>query len=217
MKILLVLFLLESVTNSLATAEDNVLDMSSCGVNKQAKQLAQLIINSKHQQREELTCDKQLANIAYLKAQELAKADKIQHNIDNITPNEFVTQRGIKLPAVYLVLGNQVEAIQGGTKTAKQAYDSFLNSEQHKAHLLGENEFYKQQTHMGVGFFFDKNKQYEYYWVVYVTSLYSDKKEVQKPLKPNTNVVIKFVKPPRKRFKAGDNVRYTKPYKKTKY
>lgn len=209
----LILYAIFTLTNGLVIAEQTALDISSCGVNTQAKQLAQLIINSNHQQREELICDKQLANIAYLKAQELAKADKIQHNINNITPNEFVTQRGIKLPTVYLVLGNQVEAIQGGSKTAKQAYEAFLASEQHKAHLMGENEFYKEQSHIGVGFFIDKSKQYEYYWVVYVTSLRSDKKEDQKSLKANNNVVFKFKKAPRERFKAGDTV---KPLKDTK-
>lgn len=175
---------------------------SSCGVNKQAVELANLIINSENQKRKVLTCNSKLAQAAFEKAKAMSQADKITHNIENKTPNEHLKSFGVELPQHYEILGNQVEAVSGGIKTAKDSFNFFMSSEDHKEHLLGENDFYFQQRHIGVGFFQDLKKAHEYYWVVYITSLMGDVEQVVKPVK--FKLIIE--KPKKPRFKRGDTV-----------
>jgi hypothetical protein len=52
-----------------------------CGDNEQSRKLAQIIIYADTQQRKELVCNEELAEIAYLKAKALAKKDKIQQYV----------------------------------------------------------------------------------------------------------------------------------------
>jgi hypothetical protein len=41
-----------------------------------------------------------------------------------------------------------------------------MNSAPHKTHLLAQNSFYATETHYGVGYYYDANSTYKYYWVV---------------------------------------------------
>ena len=142
-----------------------------CGLNNKSKQLAQLVIEADSQQRITLTCNKQLAQAAYQKAKEMAEAQKVSHYINYISPNELLAKAGIELPFSYNKVGNQVEAVSGGMRTSQESFDYFMTSENHKMHLLGENDFYKKQDKIGVGHYVDKSKKHVDYWVVYITSL----------------------------------------------
>ena len=145
-----------------------------CGLNAKSKKLAKLIINNSGQQHVTLTCDETLAKAALAKAKKLALKNKINHNINHTTPNEFLKQYGIDLPFHYQVLGNQVESILGGLKTADDAFETLMASEHHKAHLLGETDFLRKQSHIGVGAFHDDTTRNEYFWVVYITNYRQD-------------------------------------------
>lgn len=151
-------------------AVDNV-DYTNCGEDKNSKALAKLIVESKNQQRKELFCNKKLALAAKEKAKAMAEANRIDHNINHITPNEWLRNFGIQLSATYQVLGNQVEAVSGGEESAVDTFNYFMTSPPHKAHLLGEKNFYLKQNQIGVGFYYDESKKHEFYWVVYITSL----------------------------------------------
>jgi hypothetical protein len=89
-----------------------------------------------------------------------------------------------------------------------------MTSHDHKKHLMGESDFFMQQKHKGVGFYSDEKKLYEKYWVVYITSLRADGLDKQEITHYKFEIVIE--KPPQKRFKAGDSIHHTTPYKKTK-
>ena len=143
----------------------------NCGLDEKSIALARLIMQDNKQLRSGLVCDKALSIAAYKKAKAMAKINKVSHAIDNITPNEFLKQQGIKLPPNYQILGNQVESIQGGMETAQDAFKYFLTSKSHKEHILGENRFFRKQNHIGVGFYKDLNTKYEYFAVVYITDL----------------------------------------------
>lgn len=154
---------------SLISSAEN--EYKDCGLNEKSRQLAQLIMSYTGQQRNELMCNNELAKAAEKKARLMAEADKISHYIDNTSPNELLSAEGIELPHNYAILGNQVEAVQGGADSSKEAFENFLTSYYHKQHLLGENDFYAKQNQIGVGYYYDSSKKHEDYWVVYITSL----------------------------------------------
>lgn len=183
----------------------NDLRLENCGTNKQSVELAKLIMTSNNQLRSKLECSSKLSVAANLKALAMASKNKVSHNIENISPNQHLKNNGIALPFKYPVIGNQVEAISGGKKTAPSTFDYFMTSEDHKAHLLGENSFYQEQNQIGVGFFYDKNSKHGYYWVVYITSLREDGEKIE--VFPKTKYVFaKKTKKNKEKFKRGDTL-----------
>lgn len=151
--------------------ETSSLQVSSCGLNQQAINLAQLIIESNNQKRTELHCSEKLAQVALIKAKMMAKANDINHRIEYITPNQLLRQHGINLPNNYPMFDNQVESVMGAVATAQESYDIFMTSPDHKIHLLGEKDFLLKQNQIGVGFFKDKSSEHVYHWVVYITQI----------------------------------------------
>ena len=154
---------------TLLSQEINTNNEVNCGFNKQARNLAKIIINSENQQRKQLLCNEMLAKLADKKAKQMAEVDRIRHDIYHVSPNQFLRTQGFALPALYEIVGNQVEAVSGGMETAQETFDYFMTSIEHKKHLLGENDFYMAQNQIGVGFYEDVSKKYEQYWVVYIT------------------------------------------------
>jgi len=171
---------------------------NDCGLDKKSIALAQLIIEDAKQLRSELICNKALSKAAHEKAKTMAKFNLISHTIDHVTANEFLKNNLIDLPANYHYFGNQVEAIQGGMETAQEAFDYFMSSRSHKEHVLGELEFYKNQKHIGVGFYRDLDTQYEYFWVVYITGLAKDNPK-QSVTKTKYKIIFQNNKKPRQR------------------
>jgi uncharacterized protein YkwD len=144
-------------------------NFSDCGLNHKARNFAQLVMDSTDQHRSKLQCNKKLAEIALEKAKMMSKANDINHNIEHTTPNQLLRSGNIQLPKIYPILGNQVEAVMGGVSTAQESFDIFMTSPDHKAHLLGEGDFLQDQDQIGVAYFYDKDTQYEHYWVIYIT------------------------------------------------
>ncbi len=188
-------------------------DYVDCGESKQAIELAKMIKESQDQKRGRLTCNKSLSTIALLKARKMAKYSKVDHNIENTTPNELLRENGFFLPASYSILGNQVESVSGGKKSPAEMFSYFMTSPGHKVHLLGENSFFKTQHQIGVGYYSDINSDHIDYWVVYIASL-------KEPLEKNNNLKIPFVVTHEKgkqtfkavksqqRFKKGDTLHW---------
>ena len=157
------------LTNQVLAEEPQ--SFNDCGENDNAVALAKIIIKTINQRRLKLTCNKELSQIAAKKAKEMAKEETVSHVINNTTPNEKLRQGGVILPRLYKIIGNQVESVSGGKSLAQETYEYFLTSPSHKAHLLGENEFYLKQDSIGVGHYFDKQSNHSDYWVVYITAL----------------------------------------------
>lgn len=172
MKILPAVIFLNILINFATLAQESKSEgFSDCGLNQQAKDLAQLIIESDLQKRDKLLCNKELAKIALIKAKLMAKADDINHRVDYTTPNQLLRQNGINLPERYPLFDNQVEAIMGGVATAKESFKIFMTSPDHKSHLLGEYEFVNKQDQIGVGYYKDSDTTHVYYWVIYITRI----------------------------------------------
>lgn len=147
---------------------------NDCGIHPKAQELANMLIESNQQQRLKLTCNMKLAQAAAHKAKLMAEHKQVAHVLDYMSPNRLLIEYGVKLPRIYEVNGNQVEAISGGKTDAKSTFDYFMSSAPHKSHLLGEGEFYKTQNQIAVGYYYDFYTPHEHYWVVYVTGIAGD-------------------------------------------
>jgi len=143
----------------------------SCGFDKKSKQLAKLLMESTEQKRTSLTCNAKLTKAANKKAQMMAEAENISHNMFHISPNELLKNEGVSLPLFYRRIGNQVETILGGAKTAQDSFDYFMADSDYKVHIFGENDLTEEQDQIGIGYYEDKSKTHMYYWAIYITAL----------------------------------------------
>ncbi|MFT5140109.1 MAG: hypothetical protein ACI9H8_002434 [Lysobacterales bacterium] len=140
----------------------------NCGLNKEARQLALLIIQDTAQQRLDLRCNSRLSEIADSKAREMAELGLVAH-IGRSSANSRLVSGGYPLSKLYpRGLENNVEAIAGGISSATQVWREFKNSKDHHMHLLGGHDFYLLQDEIGAGYFKDPFSPHVEYWVVYV-------------------------------------------------
>lgn len=141
----------------------------ACGNTPQAMALARLIITDPAQQRSRIKCNPLLANVAEQKVQSMAEHGLVMHNLDG-SPNSRLRDAGFPLPSYYgSAMSNQVEAIAGGYRDAEQVWRAFKHSKEHRAHLLGELDFYREQDELGVGFYRNVATPHVEYWTVYLT------------------------------------------------
>ena len=163
----------------LAIADDAAL---ACGQNANAQALASLIIGHESQQRPELQCNELLSAIAAQRAVDLLDGS----NTDELTPNEILTEHGFKFPTYYPRVGNQVEASATEVETPESALEFLARSYKHRDLVLGNDEFFERQSHLGVGYY--KNEQNETQYVVLIAEAYSSPKIVfkQEFVAPNT-------------------------------
>ncbi|HZW05154.1 MAG TPA: hypothetical protein VFF68_14575 [Anaerolineaceae bacterium] len=141
----------------------------TCGLSPQEQELADRFINDTGQQRASLTCDPILAQVARAKAEDLGQRNYFDHvNPDGFGPNYMVQQAGYLLPDWYFqeASANNIESLAGGFGNAQLAWDALLESESHRIHVLGENDFFVEQLDYGIGYAYVEDSQYHYYWVI---------------------------------------------------
>lgn len=126
--------------------------------------VVELARNHGEQGRPELICDSILFEAAQQRADDLLNRNYFSHtNPDGFGPNHLVESLGYQLPNFYgqEADANNIESIyssSGFIATGEEAFDSWLNSPGHRAHLLAEIEFYAEQIRVGVGFASDGNR-----------------------------------------------------------
>lgn len=144
-------------------------EVVGCGENTPSTRLALLIASDPGQRRPELRCSPKLSRIASARARELAEEGRISHFTNGLAPNLRLRQAGYPLPREYPHGGaNQVEAIAGGYAGPEEVWEAFKRSERHRAHLLGEHDFFREQDEIGVGFHRLRESPHVEYWVVFV-------------------------------------------------
>lgn len=135
--------------------------------NAQELDIAQRMKTASGQQRDFLEFDPILSEVARARAADMAKRNYFAHiNPDGHGANYLVRQAGYVLPSNYPGDGNNIESIAAGGSTAAVTWSDWMGSSDHKMHLLGEIDFFAQQTSYGVGYYADPNSAYGYYWVV---------------------------------------------------
>lgn len=135
--------------------------------NAQEIEIANRMAGNSGQHRAFLQFDPILAQVARERAMDLAKRRYFSHtNPDGHGANYLVRQAGYVLPDGYPRDGNNLESIAAGGSTAGTTWSDWMGSPDHKKHLLGEVEFFAEQTSYGVGYYEDPGAPYRYYWVV---------------------------------------------------
>lgn len=138
-------------------------------LNTDELKLFELISKTSLQKREKAALDPILCKVARERAADMARKGYFAHvNPQGLGANYLVRRAGFLLPSYYegSKSGNNIESLAMTTGDARQAYGLWIHSGGHRGHVLGELEFYKQQTSMGVGVFRSPQAPYYKYFVL---------------------------------------------------
>ena len=141
---------------------------TACSLNAQEQAVASLATNHPDQGRKTLNCHPILAQVARERALDMGKRGYFSHtNPDGYGPNYLVRQAGYQLPSWWSSepTANYIESIAGGYPTPEAAWQAWLNSPGHRPHVLGEIEFWAEQTNYGIGYAYVDGSLYRHYWV----------------------------------------------------
>ena len=144
---------------------------SGVGLNAQERELGTLLEHDAGQQRTRLVFNPILARVAGQRARDMAARNYFSHtDPDGFGANHHATQAGYRLPEHYdhAPAGNSIESIGAGYASAAEAWDGWMRSPPHRAHLLGLEPFYQQQTEYGVGYAYSPGSKYGHYWSVLI-------------------------------------------------
>jgi len=139
-----------------------------CAPAKQEKEIASLARSHPGQGRPTMDCHPILAQVAGERALDMGVRYYFSHvNPDGYGPNYLVRRAGYKLPSWWGTDPevNYIESIAGGYPTAADAWNGWLASPAHRRHVLGEIDFYAEQTNYGIGYAFVPGSKYGHYWV----------------------------------------------------
>lgn len=137
--------------------------------NTQEQQIASYMINDPGQKRPELIADPILGSVARARAADMASRDYFAHvNPDGVAVNYLIRKAGYVLPDWWPTdpTLNYVESIGAGYTTASAAWQGWMGSPPHKTHILGLDSFYASETRYGIGYAYNANSTYKYYWVI---------------------------------------------------
>ncbi|HZJ17183.1 MAG TPA: CAP domain-containing protein [Chthoniobacteraceae bacterium] len=135
--------------------------------NGEERDIAERMADAPGQRRPFLTYDPILSRVARERAMDMAQRRYFDHiNPDGHGANYLVRQAGYILPSSYPSDGNNLESIAAGYPTAMAAWSGWMDSPDHKRHLLGEIDFFAGQTSYGIGYYEDSSSPYRTYWVV---------------------------------------------------
>ena len=128
-----------------------------------------LLLHDARQQRPRLEVCKVLEAGAMQRAWGLAHGQPWAHrDSTGRGANGIARALGCSLPAEYSDGANYIESLTAGMADAQLAFDSLARSDHHKVHLFGENDFYRQQFHYGVGFAQNPDAPFQYYWCIWI-------------------------------------------------
>ena len=150
------------VLSSIASASPVVLQ-------PQEQAIANDLVSNPNQHRPALILDPVIEAVARARAKDMAVRNYFSHvNPDGVAANYLLRQAGYILPASWPTTPNlnYVESIAAGYADPSSTWTAWMNSPDHKTHLLGLNSFYAGETHYGVGYYYDANSTYQSYWVV---------------------------------------------------
>lgn len=155
-------------------------DIYPCNMNKYEYELAYIIMTSPLQQRNDLEIDCKLCEAARYKAKLMYETGVYAHVVDGIGPNTMVHGFDFNLANGYnkgvSSKANNVESIHASPATPQAAFDSWLTSEAHRRHILGDHSFYRKQNCIGVGYYCDpgfyftetRKSRYNPHWCVLI-------------------------------------------------
>lgn len=122
------------------------------------------------QQRTQMKLDPILCLVARQRARDLGRRGYFAHvNPDGRGPNFLVRRAGFRLPAFYdsAIDANNIESIAARSPrgTPANAVLQWLNSPPHREHTMGESEFARGQTRVGIGIAHFRSAPFATYYV----------------------------------------------------
>ena len=142
--------------------------------NSQEEAIANFLKSDPNQRRPELVFDPILAEVARARAADMAARGYWSHvTPDGVAANYLISHAGYSLPQYWSTLAgsgsqNYVESIGEGWATPQDVWNAWMNSPDHKTHLLGldDQHFYMTETRYGIGYVNAPGSQDGTYWVV---------------------------------------------------
>ena len=138
-------------------------------LNSQEQALANLVIANPGQHTGPMVADPTLCAVAHAKAADMARRRYYAHvDPDGHGANWLVRNAGYPLPAWWGTdpAANYIESIDASEPTAGHAWNAWMGSPGHKAHILASTTFYRDQTSFGVGYYYDAASPWGHYWVI---------------------------------------------------
>jgi uncharacterized protein YkwD len=135
----------------------------------QEQAIANDLTTDPNQGRPYMVLDPVIQAVAEARAKDMAVRNYFSHvNPDGVAANYLLRQAGYQLPAWWGTdpTANYVESIAAGYSSPSDTWTQWMDSPPHKEHLLAQNSFFATETHYGVGYYYDPNSTYQYYWVV---------------------------------------------------
>ncbi len=142
---------------------------SEAALNSQEQALANLVIANRGQHIGPMELDATLCAVARAKAADMARRRYYAHvNPDGHGPNWLVRAAGYPLPDWWGTdpAANYIESLDASEPTAGEAWNAWMGSPGHKAHILASTAFYRDQTSFGVGYYYDAASPWRHYWVI---------------------------------------------------
>lgn len=129
-----------------------------------------LFTSSPLQKREKTSLDPILCKVARDRAMDMARRGYYSHvNPDGQAANFLVQRAGFLLPPNYdgSKTGNNIESLVATTGgDSAYAFTFWINSKEHRKHVFAEDNFHKNQTSVGVGFFRSPQAPFTKYYVL---------------------------------------------------
>lgn len=160
----------EPITTTPPLTTTGIVSSTVCPLNEYESTLANLLVNSPLQQRESMTHNPVLTQLARNHAMDMAVRNYFGSVDPNgIGPNYRARQGGYVLPDYYGtdLNSNNLETTIAGFTTPEDVW-SALSGDASSVHALGDHEGYRNQDEFGIGYAYVKGSKHERYWVIII-------------------------------------------------
>jgi uncharacterized protein YkwD len=124
-----------------------------CSQTAEGEALAYYFLTDTGQQRPLMECSEFLSASAQHHADDMVAREYWGHDTpEGETPNQNARSHGCNMPYYYVQEGNNIESAELNKHDAESAWLAMLESPQHKTHLLGLHQFFKDQDQYGIGY-----------------------------------------------------------------
>lgn len=143
-----------------------------CELTPKERELADLLVNSRQQERTSLVCDAALSAFADFRGRDMIDRNYFSHvTPGRFGPNALLRTAGYELPPDYPGgRGNSIEALAGGLAAPDEVWQALLDSSQHRNHLVGKTESYKEQDRFGIAHVRtnEPGRTIQDYWIIII-------------------------------------------------
>lgn len=149
----------------------SAVSVSRAEPNAAEREVGRMLEQDQGQRRPRIVFNPVLARVARQRAEDMAARNYFDHtDPDGLGANTHVTRAGYQLPDFYnrSPAGNNIESIGAGYRSPTEAWQGWMSSTGHRTHLLGLQDFYRDQSEYGIGYAHAPGTEYVHYWVVLI-------------------------------------------------